>query len=118
MVNSLNDGLSDPTVFVSGAIDSYELGSPIRIFASGNSTFKSLNGQVMDFGVFTGSGNTSVISYAKTFSAAPNVKVWYTLGSVAEASSPVLSAIGTGSFSCAAGSNLAFAWEAIGSGTY
>ena len=72
MVNSLADGLSKPSIL------------------------ESVNGQVIDFGVFTGSGNTSVISFAKTFTAAPNVKVWYTLGSVGVASSPVVSAIGTG----------------------
>lgn len=94
MANALNDGLNKPSI-----ID-------------------SINGYVGDFGTFTGSGNTTVVTFSKTFSATPVVDVWYSLGSLAVASSPVISNLNAGSFSCAAGSNLAFFWTAIGSGTY
>ena len=108
MANSLNDGLSKPQ----------SLGSPATIFLSGNTTQKSVNGQAIDFGTFTGSGNTSTVSYSRTFSAAPSVFCFPTIGSVAVASYNVVAATTTGSFTCAAGSNLAQFWIAVGTGTY
>jgi hypothetical protein len=94
MTNSVNDGLSKPD------------------------QLSSVNGQVTDFGQVTGSGNTSVVTFAKTFTAAPEVIVMAQVGSVAVANSAVVSAIGTGSFSIATGSNIATSWIAIGSGNY
>ena len=108
MANALQDGLNLPDL----------VGSPIAVNTSGNSTFKSLNGQIFDFGGFTGSGNTTVITFARTFSASPSVLCFPTVGSVAVASLTVVSNLGTGSFSAVAGSNIAQYWLAIGSGTY
>jgi len=108
MVNSLTDGLSEPN----------SLGSPATLYISGNSTQKSVNGQALDFGTITSSGNTSVVLFAKTFSAAPKIFCFPAVGSVAEANLSVLSNIGTGSFSVATGSNIANVWFAIGSGNY
>ena len=108
MANSLSDGLSAPQ----------SLGSPSTIFLSGNSTQKSVNGTALDFGTIKGSGNTSVVTFTRTYSAAPAVFTVPTVGSVAVASLSVVSAIGTGSFSVATGSNIENYWFAIGTGTY
>lgn len=94
MANALNDGLNKPD------------------------QIESVNSHVFDFGSFTGSGNTTVVSFNRTFTSAPNVFCFASVGSVAVANQNVLSNIGTGSFSVAAGSNLAQFWIAIGSGTY
>lgn len=108
MGNSLDDGLNKPD----------QIGSPVTLNASGNSTFASLNGQAIDFGALTGSGNTSVVVFAKTFTAAPVISCYPSVGSVSVANKSVISAIGTGSFSVAAGSNIENTWTAVGSGSY
>jgi hypothetical protein len=108
MANALQDGLNLPDL----------VGSPIKVNTSGNSTFKSLNGQAIDFGTVTGSGNTSVVVFSKTFSATPTVFCFPTVGSVAVASLSVVSNLNAGSFSVATGSNIANYWIAVGSGSY
>ena len=102
MANSLDDGLNKPS----------QLGSPVT------GTLQSVNGQVTDFGTITSSGNTSVVVFTKTFTATPVITCFPTIGSVGVANKSVLSALGTGSFSVATGSNIANTWTAIGSGTY
>lgn len=94
MVNAINDGLNKPSI-----ID-------------------SVNGQMSDFGSIKGSGNTSVVTFRQSFTAAPVVYCFPAVGSVAVANLSVLSNIGTGSFSVATGSNITNSWFAIGSGTY
>lgn len=108
MANAINDGLNKPGF----------VGSPITAYLSGNSTQNNLNGQVVDFGTVMGSGNTSVVVFAKTFTAVPVVTCLPSVGSVGVASLSVLSAIGTGSFSVATGSSISNTWIAIGSGNY
>jgi len=94
MTNPLKDGLSKPSIL------------------------DSLNGQTIDFGTVAGSGNTSIVTFTKTFSTTPNVFCFPTVGSVAVASLSVVSNLNAGSFSVATGSNIANYWIAIGSGTY
>lgn len=78
----------------------------------------SVNGQVIDFGTVTSSGNTSVVVFEKTFTAVPVISCFPSIGSVGVANKSVLSSIGTGSFSVKTGSNIANTWTAIGSGNY
>ena len=97
MANAINDGLNKPSIA------------------------ESVNAHVFDFGIVTGSGNTSVVTYSRSFTSGTNnpvVTVAYQLGSLAVASYPVLSSVNSGSFSIAGGSNLPFVWQAVGSGTY
>lgn len=88
--------------------------SGTTIYGSSNG---ALNGHVFDFGTFLGSGNTTVVTYARTFTAAPSVFCFPTIGSHGVAVQTVVSAQGTGSFSAAAGSNYTQYWIAVGSGT-
>lgn len=108
----MQDGLSSVNV------DSTNFSGTTIQGTSGTFTNLNGNGQVMDFGTVTGSGNTSVVVFAKTFSAAPVISCYPSVGSVGVVSLSVISAIGTGSFSVATGSNIANTWTAIGSGSY
>jgi hypothetical protein len=80
-----------------------------------NANANNVGGQIMDMGTITSSGNTSVVTFAKSFSAAPSVHCIPTVGSVSVANQSVLSNVNAGSFSVATGSNIANSWIAIGS---
>ena len=86
-------------------------------FSGTNLFIGAVNGvtHVTDFGTFTGSGNTTVVEYAATFSANPSVFCFPSIGSVGVAQKTVVSNQNAGSFSAAAGSNVEQYWIPVGS---